>query len=117
MGKYLYSTQILRQHSQKNLLEVSALDVELQDMETAEDSLIFDTQDIVIIDLDRDKSRAFFVRDSILRARQCPKFFVTIFDNQTFQSSNRLGQGEFQILFKPYSPKDMIAAVERVSLS
>jgi len=97
--------------SQKCFLETHDESVEIVDMEAFDHVLNLGPDDIVLLDIALEKPCAFPVLDVLLKSKVRPKLLLTAFEDQIFRQDDFLRGGPVQILFKPFSPHQLITAV------
>jgi len=101
--------------SQKCFLETHDHNVEIVDIEYFEAPVDLRPIDIVLLDMGIENPVNFPVLDVLLKSETRPKLLLTAFENQIFEKDDFLSGGPAQILFKPFSPSDLIEAVTELS--
>lgn len=101
--------------SQKYLLETHNHTVKLVDMGYFETPLELRPIDIVVLDMGVENTMNFPILDVLLKVRRRPKILLTAFENQIFRKDDFLSGGPSQILFKPFSPDDLIEAISELA--
>lgn len=102
--------------SQETLLRTTSDTIVFHRVESHWTKCDYDTNDIVLLDIDIDKSEGFATLDQFLRAPSSPKILVTIFENDILMPQDTFGEKTLKILFKPYLPDDLLAAVDTLML-
>jgi len=103
--------------SQKQFLETHEHDVEIVEPNGRVGLSHIDYQDILLMDIGVDNPKAFSALDWLLKAPIRPKLLITAFENQIFEKDDYLGSGAARILFKPFSPPDLLCAVTDLTLA
>lgn len=101
--------------SQKYFLETYDHSVEIVDMEYFEKPVDLRPADIVLLDIALENPVTFPVLDVLLKSQTRPKLLLTAFEDQIFRGDDFLSGGPAQILFKPFSPNQLIAAVTELA--
>lgn len=101
--------------SQKYLLETHNHTVKLVDMGYFERPLDLRPIDIVVLDMGVENTMNFPILDVLLKVRQRPKILLTAFEDQIFRKDDFLKGGPSHILFKPFSPAELIDAVSELA--
>jgi len=103
--------------SQMGLLGHHHQCVEVEGSETSLRDADLRADDIIVIDLDEKAPDCFRALDILLRTARLPKILITAFENDILESSDCFNDCVCQILFKPYLPRDFVAAVHELSLA
>jgi len=97
--------------SQKYFLETHNHEVEVVDFEYLFERPDMDRQDIVILDIGSENPLNFPVLDWFIKTSMRPRLLITAFENQVFKRGDFLKGGAAKLLFKPFSPSDLLSAV------
>jgi len=103
--------------SQKCFLETHYHSVELVHMDSTFDNIAINAKDIILLDIGLENIVSFPVLDQLLKVGKRPKLLITAFENQVFKKDDFLKGGPAQILFKPFSPSDLLGAIEELALT
>lgn len=114
---FIFESDPITTLSQKCFLENHNHSVQLVDMESSFDNSNIETEDIILLDIGLDNLINFPVLDQLLKIETRPKLLITTFENQVFKKDDFLKGGPAQILFKPFSPSDLLRAVETLTLT
>jgi len=101
--------------SQKCFLETHNHSVELVNMDSTFDNAGIEFMDIILLDIGLENIMNFPVLDQLLNIEKRPKLLITAFENQIFKKDDFLKGGSAHILFKPFSPSDLLGAVETLA--
>ena len=101
--------------SQKYILETHNHTVEIVDMESFDRVISLGPDDIVLLDLALENLVTFPVLDALLKFHSRPKLLITAFKDQVFRQDDFLSGGPAQIMFKPFSPDQLIEAVTELA--
>jgi len=103
--------------SQKCLLETHDHTVRILDFKNLIEHTSMQNHDIMLLDIAAENPTNFPVLNQFLKAQIRPKLLITAYENQVFQKDDFLGDGAAQILFKPFSPSDLLDAVTELTMT
>lgn len=114
---FIFEGSPVTAESQKCLLETHNHSVTIINPDSIFEHEDMGDKDIVMLDVDVENPLGFPVLDRFMKAKLRPKLLITTYDGQVFKGDDFIDGGGAHILFKPFSPDDLLEAINALSQS